>query len=115
MREDSDELSDFRGHKRENFVPNLENQSGLGQGCGGNRRENGIWAVFSPAPVPPPPCGASARHGKIKKKLKAGTAIFLLGDADDSPGLSFIGFTLAVLLIMRGIAYTGRIRQGFCG
>ena len=42
MREDSDELSDFRGHKRENFVPNLENQSGLGQGCGGNRRENGI-------------------------------------------------------------------------
>lgn len=63
----------------------------------------------------PPPCGASARHGKIKKKLKAGTALFLLGDADDSPGLSFIGFTLAVLLIMRGIAYTGRIRQGFCG
>lgn len=45
----------------------------------------------------------------------AGTALFLLGDADDSLGLSFIGFTLAVLLIMRGIAYTGRIRQGFCG
>ena len=44
----------------------------------------------------------------------AGTGL-LLGDADDSPGLSFIGFTLAVLLIMRGIAYTGRIRQGFCG
>ena len=47
--------------------------------------------------------------------LGAGAALFLLGDADDSPGLSFIGFTLAVLLIMRGIAYTGRIRQGFCG
>ena len=73
-----------------------------------------MGSIFASASTSPP-CGASARHGKIKKKLKAGTALFLLGDADDSPGLSFIGFTLAVLLIMRGIAYTGRIRQGFCG
>ncbi len=41
-----------------------------------------------------------------------GYTLFTLGDADDSPGLSFIGLAAAFLLFMRGIYHTGLIRKG---
>ena len=44
MREDSDELSDFRGHKRENFVPNLENPFSL-ERMGGQARKQGRFSI----------------------------------------------------------------------
>lgn len=54
MREDSDELSDFRGHKRENFVPNLENQSGLGQGAEGTEGKTEFGQYFRQRQYLPP-------------------------------------------------------------
>lgn len=42
-----------------------------------------------------------------------GTMLFLIGDADDSPGLSFIGLAAAFLLMMRGVYHTGIIRTGY--
>lgn len=44
--------------------------------------------------------------------LVIGYTLFTLGDADDSPGLSFIGLAAAFLLFMRGIYHTGLIRKG---
>lgn len=42
-----------------------------------------------------------------------GIILFMLGDADDSPGLSLIGLTAGFLLIMWGINNTGMIKKGF--
>ena len=36
----------------------------------------------------------------------------ILGDADDAPGLSFIGIIVAFLLIMRGIFHAKVLRKG---
>lgn len=42
-----------------------------------------------------------------------GALLFMLGDADDAPGLSFIGLAAAFLLIMWGVYNTGVIKKGF--
>lgn len=43
-----------------------------------------------------------------------GGLLFMLGDADDAPGLSFIGLSVAFLLSMRGIYCAGVLPQGYC-
>lgn len=45
--------------------------------------------------------------------LAVGTILFILGAADDAPGLSLIGLTTAFLLIMWGIYNTGVIKKMF--
>lgn len=45
--------------------------------------------------------------------VAVGLVLFLLGDADDAPGLSFIGIVAAFLLIMRGIYYAKVIQKGY--
>ena len=42
-----------------------------------------------------------------------GVVLFMLGDADDAPGLSLMGLVAAFLLIMWGVYNTGVIRKGF--
>lgn len=42
-----------------------------------------------------------------------GLILFVLGEADDAPGLSAIGLLLAFLLIMRGIYYAHILRRGY--
>ena len=42
-----------------------------------------------------------------------GIVLFLLGDADDAPGLSFLGLSAAFLLIMRGIFHSGWLPKGY--
>ena len=37
-----------------------------------------------------------------------------LGAADDAPGLSFIGLSVAFLLTMRGVYHAGVLPQGYC-
>lgn len=44
--------------------------------------------------------------------LSVAWLLFTAGDADDSPGLSFIGLSLGFLLIMRGMYHTGIIKKG---
>lgn len=44
--------------------------------------------------------------------LVAGT-LFMLGDLDDAPGLSFLGLAGGFLLVMRGIYYTGWLKAGY--
>ena len=41
-----------------------------------------------------------------------GGVLFALGDADDAPGLSFIGLAAAFLLIMRGVYHTDLLPRG---
>ena len=41
-----------------------------------------------------------------------GTLLFILGVADDAPGLSLLGLAVAFLLITRGIYKTGMITNG---
>lgn len=41
-----------------------------------------------------------------------GGVLFALGDADDAPGLSFIGLAAAFLLMMRGIYHAHLLPQG---
>lgn len=41
-----------------------------------------------------------------------GVTLFMLGDADDAPGLSLIGLVAAFLLIMWGVFNTGVIKKG---
>ena len=43
--------------------------------------------------------------------LIIGTALFLLGEADDAPGLCLIGLIVAFLLILRGIYNLGAIKK----
>lgn len=38
----------------------------------------------------------------------------VLGGADDAPGLSFIGLSVAFLLTMRGVYHAGVLPQGYC-
>ncbi len=38
----------------------------------------------------------------------------VLGGADDAPGLSFIGLSVAFLLTMRGVLHAGVLPQGYC-
>lgn len=45
--------------------------------------------------------------------VAVGVVLFMLGDADDAPGLSLIGFIAAFLLIMWGIYNTGVMKKGF--
>lgn len=42
-----------------------------------------------------------------------GIVMFILGNADDAPGLSFIGLITAFLLIMRGIYHSKIISNGY--
>ncbi len=42
-----------------------------------------------------------------------GITLFILGDIDDAPGLSFIGIIVSFLLIMRGIYYSKIIQNGY--
>ncbi len=42
-----------------------------------------------------------------------GSLLFTLGNADDAPGLSFIGLVAGFLLIMWGIHNSGVIKKGF--
>ena len=43
-----------------------------------------------------------------------GGLLFVLGAADDAPGLSFIGLSVAFLLTMRGVYHAGVLPQGYC-
>ena len=43
-----------------------------------------------------------------------GGLLFVLGAADDAPGLSFIGLSVAFLLTMRGVYPAGVLPQGYC-
>ena len=43
-----------------------------------------------------------------------GGLLFVLGAADDAPGLSFIGLSVAFLLTMRGVLHAGVLPQGYC-
>lgn len=45
--------------------------------------------------------------------IAIGTVLFLLGDANDAPGLSLIGLAVAFMLIMWGMYHGGVIKQGF--
>lgn len=42
-----------------------------------------------------------------------GAVLFLLGDSKDAPGLSFIGISIAFMLVMRGVYYTRIVPQGY--
>lgn len=44
--------------------------------------------------------------------VAVGALLFILGDADDAPGLSLIGLVVAFLLIMWGIYNAGAIKKG---
>jgi len=41
-----------------------------------------------------------------------GLVLFLMGEADDAPGLCLIGLMIAFILIMRGIYFANVIRKG---
>lgn len=43
----------------------------------------------------------------------AGAVLFLLGEMDDAPGLSFIGLAAGFLLMTRGVYHAGVIRRGY--
>ena len=43
-----------------------------------------------------------------------GGLLFVLGAADDAPGLSFIGLSVAFLLTMRWVYHAGVLPQGYC-
>lgn len=51
--------------------------------------------------------------GFILAGIISGTTLFILGDMDDAPGLSFIGLTIAFLLVMRGIYHAKIIKKGY--
>lgn len=42
-----------------------------------------------------------------------GAILFMLGDADDAPGLILVGLAVGFLLIMCGVYNTGAIKKGF--
>ena len=42
-----------------------------------------------------------------------GCILFYLGDADDSPGLSFIGLASAFIIIMRGVYHSSILPEGY--
>lgn len=45
--------------------------------------------------------------------MAAAVVLFILGDMDDAPGLSFLGLALGFLLVMRGARQAGWIRVGY--
>ncbi|MCI6466109.1 MAG: hypothetical protein MSA90_11665 [Faecalicatena sp.] len=51
--------------------------------------------------------------GFILSGIIISTILFILGDMDDAPGLSFIGLAAAFLLVMRGIYHAGAVRSGY--
>lgn len=44
--------------------------------------------------------------------VAVGALLFMLGDADDAPGLSLVGLATAFLLIMWGVYNSGVIKKG---
>lgn len=45
--------------------------------------------------------------------VAVGALLYMLGDADDAPGLSLVGLVAAFLLIMWGVYNAGVIKKGF--